>query len=72
VVTDLCYALRIGSPPAWARAPTDRDNTNRPRQSGGAKPSSAKMTAVAPSIFMGILRPFRFASTSSMTRPMAA
>ena len=57
---------------AWASAPTERDKTKSPRQSGGGNPNSAKTTAVAPSMFMGIFRPLRFASIASTVRPMAA
>ena len=40
------------------RAPTERDRTNSPRHSGGGKPSSANTMPVAPSMFIGIGRPF--------------
>ncbi len=52
--------------------PTERDRTNRPRPSSGSKPSSQKMTAVMPSMFIGMWRPVIAFSASSTAWPIAA
>ena len=52
--------------------PTERDRTNRPRPSSGSKPSSQKITAVMPSMFIGMWR-FLIAEIAASTAwPIAA
>ena len=57
---------------ACARMPTARDRMNRPRPSSGSKPSSQKITAVMPSMFIGMWRPLIAFSELSTACPIAA
>lgn len=57
---------------AWARMPTERDRMKSPRPSSGSKPSSQKITAVMPSMFIGMVLPLWAFSAASTARPMRA